>query len=300
MLQPFERYEGVQFDESVIALSSLSKEDKGIYDFLGSGFIIAPFIAVTAKHVIDGFISKFYGEQATIPLWHYIVPESGRFHLYAWQGNENQLLARKFTIDFISLSVFSDFAVLRLVPLFKEANYIWRPYSLAARNPRIGDEVIAYGYNVKAFVDTDGVEKYKSQRNYSVGTVKLIHEYYRDVSSLRFPCFETDARYDGGMSGGPVFTGSRHVIGLISASMVLEKTEEFPEVKHYSHAATIWPLLSNSIETIVSSVACYNVQFSIQQLAKLGIVSFYDHDKFLLEYSDGKQWRIKNLKKDRS
>ncbi len=145
----FDRFEGVLFDESVVAVSGLVHSGEGPMDFLGSGFIIGPGLAVTARHVIEGFISIHYGEVLTIPHGYLMYPEKGRFRLCVWQGKENELLRYPFVVDMVSLSEFSDFAVLRLVPCFNMKDYIWRPYPLHALPMAVGSRTTAYGYEVR-------------------------------------------------------------------------------------------------------------------------------------------------------
>jgi len=285
-MQVFERYEGVLFEESVLAVSAISQSGAGAIEFLGSGFIIAPYLAVTAKHIIDGFMRKFYSEGYPALDGYMIVTKDTRFRLHVSQGKENELLKRAFRVDLVSVSSFSDFAVLRLVPLFREEGYIWRPYALSALMPAKGTTVTAFGYKVQTSYSKSEVESYEVNRYYSLGSVMEIHDLKRDSSTLYFPCFETNARYDGGMSGGPVFSQSKYVVGLISASMKFPPTDDAPTEQHYSHVASLWPLLASIVQLTLPRMSFYPRAYSIQQLALLGYITFIGHEDFFIDYDD--------------
>ena len=50
------------FEGSIICLTGLLRSGNSPVKTLGSGFIIAPFLAVTAKHVIEEFVFTFHGQ----------------------------------------------------------------------------------------------------------------------------------------------------------------------------------------------------------------------------------------------
>jgi hypothetical protein len=94
--------------------------------------------------------------------------------------------------------------------------------------------VIGYGGSeVTADSETERVRKIVLARNLSVsqGEVLEVHregrDTYRDLDGkptgyLATVCFETSARIDGGMSGGPVVDRSGTVCGIASASVGAE------------------------------------------------------------------------------
>ena len=101
---------------------------------------------------------------------------------------------------------------------------------LSARVPRIGTRVRVIGYGgseVTADTETERVRKIVLARNLSVsqGEVLEVHregrDTYRDLDSkptgyLATVCFDTSARIDGGMSGGPVADENGAVCGTAS------------------------------------------------------------------------------------
>ena len=53
----------------------------------------------------------------------------------------------------------------------------------------------------------------------SKGHVQQLHFPKRDSVFMSFPCFETSARFDGGMSGGPIISTEGQVCGVICSSL---------------------------------------------------------------------------------
>lgn len=73
----------------------------------------------------------------------------------------------------------------------------------------------------------------------STGQVIEVLAERRDFM-LDWPCFRVDARFDGGMSGGPVFNEAGLVCGIISSNMPPSSSDE----EHVSYATTLWPMLA--------------------------------------------------------
>lgn len=48
-----------------------------------------------------------------------------------------------------------------------------------------------------------------------MGTIRQVYPFGRDAVMLAFPCFEIEARFDPGMSGGLVVDESGRLCGLI-------------------------------------------------------------------------------------
>ncbi len=282
MHENFAPFEGVLFEESVLAISGVLSSGEGPVDFLGSAFIIAPHLAITAKHVIEGYLSKYVSPGLRVPNGYFVMPNDSHFRLVAWQGDGSTLLKRPFIIDQVGCSSFSDFAVLRLVPNFNMAGYIWRPYNLTTLLPDLGSTVTAFGYHLNTTIN-EGIEKYIGSRYFSHGQVEELHSLQRDASHINFPCFQTNARYDGGMSGGPVFSQSAYVVGIICASMPLPPDADNPAEQHYSHAAAMWPLLANTIEYAHPRLPVRPMTVSIQMLARVGIVRMPGYDDFTIK-----------------
>ena len=73
----------------------------------------------------------------------------------------------------------------------------------------------------------------------TAGIVQEVHHQKRDGVRLPFPCFQTNARFDGGMSGAPIFNDQGSVCGLVCSSL----PPSIPDKDHASYVSTIWPML---------------------------------------------------------
>jgi len=112
--------------------------------------------------------------------------------------------------------------------------------------PPVGSEVRAFGYHACSAAVGDQTVTIDWGASTSIGRVIEIHPERRDSSSLAWPCFRTDARYDGGMSGAPVFDQNNHLCGLVSTSM-----PPFEDGESYvSYVTLLWPMLAIEIDIL--------------------------------------------------
>lgn len=77
----------------------------------------------------------------------------------------------------------------------------------------------------------------------SIGEVGQIFAERRDSSMLTFPCFEVNARFAAGMSGGMVIDEDGALCGLVCAGYDFHDPNAVP----LSYAATLWPMLTTII-----------------------------------------------------
>ncbi len=254
---------------------------------MGSGFIIGPYLAVTARHVIEGFVQEYYGKTAELPYGMLLSPNLGRFSLYVFHGGDDQLIDKIFEVDQVSLSDFSDFAVLRLKPTFddrRETGFVWRPLRMHALPVPEGYPVWGMGYvvNYAEHPETKEMAYDVNFRN-AKGIVKKVYDRTRG-STMDNPCFETNAPYQGGMSGGPIFDEYGLVCGSIASSMLPTVYDE-PGTEPWSHATSMWPLLGNTIEYCIPASVIPRL-FSIAELNELRIISIKGAERFSLTYSN--------------
>ena len=124
------------------------------------------------------------------------------------------------------------------------------PVRIRPALPKLGDELIAAGYykmEGKITGESKNIVKYKQDTAYSGGRVVQVHPEFRDSVRLNFPCFQTDARFEGGMSGGPIFdkkTGN--VVGVVCSSF--ESIDEEDEKSFISYGSLIWPILGSRVK----------------------------------------------------
>ena len=72
----------------------------------------------------------------------------------------------------------------------------------------------------------------------SVGVVREVFKWQRDYSHLRWPCYQVSARFDGGMSGGPVFDETGCLCGIVCSNVAGSHIDNEP----LSYVTTLWPL----------------------------------------------------------
>jgi hypothetical protein len=211
----------------------------GYYRPSGTAVIIAPHLAITAKHVVEDFW-KNYESSALTPDSH------GSFSMVAVQMLESGQAGQLWTVIKVFCSRFTDVAFLQLMPLsVLPAEYRWRGPRINVLPPRVGSCITAFGYHsskidVKVDADKTGIKWFDSPTA-SGGEVMEIHEKKRDNAMLPFPCFRTNARFDHGMSGGPIFNEDGELCGLICSGFPFEE-------EHVSYGASLWPAMATGLD----------------------------------------------------
>jgi hypothetical protein len=214
-----------------------SLNDEGHYAS-GTAVIVAPILAFAARHVLDEHWLRHEGRP---------MPTDGeiacRFSLLLFQVFEHHTNA--WAVTRLWTSPISDIVLLRLQPWSDRAGeYKFKHLTIDLLPPKIGDRISAFGYH-KNKVIRDGNQITFDQRGATThGNVVEVHHEFRDKGFLRFPCFRTNARFEGGMSGGPVFNSSHQLCGLVCAAL----PPLTPEDEHTSYAVALWPAMAIPID----------------------------------------------------
>jgi len=90
---------------------------------------------------------------------------------------------------------------------------------------------------------------------------------------LTFPCFEIRGRFDGGMSGGPVFNDAGHCCGVVCACA------DYGDGQYVSYATTLWPALWTPL-TFATPNIIYRRPYQVGELCALGIIHAVDWNQF--------------------
>ncbi len=143
-------------------------------------------------------------------------------------------------------------------------------------NPSIPQEkssITGVGYyQMEGNIDDKRNIDYEHKTAESTGIITEIHPEYRDRIMLPFPCMRTSARFDPGMSGGPVFDTKGKVCGVICSGINEEGNADY-----ISYASLIWPIFGCEIECVIQSDPLDdNLQtqkITIFDLAEKGLVS---------------------------
>jgi hypothetical protein len=144
----------------------------------------------------------------------------------------------------------------------------------------LGQKVVAFGYReskVSVKEDSTGIHhiEFNDRPTVSIGEIKQIYPSGRDRVLLPFPCYEIEARFDPGMSGGMVIDENGALCGLICASL---QTGD-PTAPPISYVATLWPMLTTVISVNRGDRYPKNVKYPMVDLGRDGLISVADIDQ---------------------
>ena len=117
----------------------------------------------------------------------------------------------------------------------------------------------------------------KVKVTYQNGEVKEIYALHRD-SKMNFPCYQVNARFDGGMSGGPVFNDNGHMCGIICSNIPPYSKDE----EHISYVASLWPLMATTISANRKGNYPREIHYPVYDLAKDSIIHTKNLDKVII------------------
>lgn len=195
----------------------------------GSGVLVAPGIALCAKHVIAPNLNKMMkSELGTIAV------TSSKSGVQIWRISKVTLIDHS-DLAIIGLTYASD---LPDENLFNVA-------AISTRFPKIGENLLIAGfrasdYNFNIALDNNNgkIMNYSGNVLCSNGMVTNRFPTGRDLSMLPWPTLEIECPSFGGMSGGPVFDSRGMLVGLLSSSY-----DEGP-----SYVSLLWPALAIEFE----------------------------------------------------
>ena len=222
-------------------LPVVTVEDNQMVPF-GTGFCVCSSdhfaVIVTARHNFETVLSKIRlgtaGEPVLNEQGYEIVDDSLPHALFVGeheaadgvkQAGGIALPARQ-----IAVSRHADLAALLVsVPTIGGALLRVPVMPLSPGVPDVGAEVIGLGYNAISteIGDTadDHITVHLDRRLHATrGTVQEVYPIRRDRIVLPFPSFQVDARFDRGMSGGPVSSvRSGGVCGVVTSAYPSER-----------------------------------------------------------------------------
>jgi hypothetical protein len=199
----------------------------------GTAAIVGPNLAFCARHVLDEHWQLHEGRRISAG------NNPGQFSFVLVQLVENRL--NLWTATEVWTSGATDIAAFYITPASDNARgYTFRRPVLELMPPLVGERIRAFGYHSNEVSLENGEIVLRQAASTALGTVLEVHDEYRDRSRMPFPCFRTNARFDGGMSGGPVFNEAGHLCGLICSSLPASS----PGEEHASYAASLWPAMA--------------------------------------------------------
>jgi hypothetical protein len=207
----------------------------------GSGLFVAPFLGVTAAHVVrDHFHVEPHfkvEDLAVMKTKKYFVPDHsvGLFQVAEPEPGQPPSAAATWLVRRTWESPVTDAALLFV--LADDGPATQRQMTLAVRHfewallpPPVGAEVVMLGYPQTGIAANSEVMNIQVKYVMQSGRVSAVYERRRDAGMFWFPCFAIDQPVDAGFSGGPVFWDDRFC-GIVSG-------ESFGN----TYAATLWPL----------------------------------------------------------
>ncbi|WP_047535011.1 serine protease [Methylotenera sp. N17] len=206
--------------------------------WMGTVFVVGIQMLFTAKHVaLQLFKDDPELEQGKPGRFQYSI-------IQTYKGNRKLIL---WDIHSIGMINNCDIALITLRAAHEDAkNYTkWNGLALSFIPPRIGDKIAGSGIHEITInqlqLEDDSIHlDIDVKRLFSEGVVNDVHFDMRDRGLYSFPCFQVDAQFNRGMSGGYVVNEKSEVCGVISGSLPAASTEE----AHVSYAALLWPVVS--------------------------------------------------------
>ena len=236
---------------------ALAASKDGEWSFSGTGVILSDGLAMTAAHVIDGYVESLLPDMAQA-----IAMEKQRLRQldYALGPKTEEEIPRSGTVERRQLDiVLLGFQVV-------EPHAAWRvsraygapgpdicflrlePYNEAAASqgvasaamdlcaPMVGAVVNGFGVRNQEIV---GKNRLKCDPHTVTGTVLAVHNAGLP-GRTDFPCFLTDATVEPGMSGGPFFNSSGELCGIASSGWEGDASE--------SRISCLWPSMNAMVD----------------------------------------------------
>jgi hypothetical protein len=153
----------------------------------------------------------------------------------------------------------------------------WKQPRLRVLPPPVGQAVVAFGYRESQITVTLGANDQhhivlNDRPTTSIGIVRQVYPAGRDAVMLPFPCYEIEARFDPGMSGGMVIDETGALCGLICASL----QHNDPNAPPISYVASLWPMLKTVISADRGDRYPRGVSYPVIDLAIDGLIAVND------------------------
>jgi hypothetical protein len=258
---------------SEIALRVVVEMPDWKFAVVGTATMICGHVAITAKHVLEHVLNTYGGMQRS----------STQVEVDGYEIKLIQLLPgpvyRIWRVH-TAWPCSSDIAILHLgidrtsTPGEKIE---WKSLRLRVLPPPIGHKIVAFGYRASTIGVTEGADgqhhiELNDKPTTSIGTVRQVYHAGRDRVMLPFPCFEIEARFDPGMSGGLVIDEAGSLCGLVCTSLQQHDVSAPP----VSYVAALWPMLNTKIAINRGDKYPRDVSYPMIDLARDGLIAVDD------------------------
>jgi hypothetical protein len=268
---PFPETE-IPFEQVAMPLMTIAD---GQLQGVGTGFMISPDgLMITAVHVIEDGIRR--GTKKTnadgsveIILGFYALYNSNRKH-----GESNEYFGGLLPISKVFYSGMLDIGFCLLNrPIIGGQPLKFPVLPLSPGIPKVGEYVLGIGYyGMKGEIvpqtgDSKPVIKYAERTALTTGQITEVYPVKRDMVMAPWPCLRTDARFEHGMSGGPIINEHGGVCGVIcSAVSGIEDSEGY-----ISFGSLLWLALGTELE-VALGVGAKPEKVSLYDLIQKGYV----------------------------
>jgi hypothetical protein len=251
--------------EFVLAVTAVKD---GKYYPCGTAIMIAPRIALTARHVIESCLNQIEDKQTAS-----VGNVNGSFSLQFAQIQEGKTGALWFTIR-VYYHTKSDIAIFLLTPFSEAANnYKGDKFPLIELlPPTVGSRIFGFGYHSQEMVEAEMT--WNVNPSTTSGQVLEVFVERRDEGLLNFPCYRTNAKFAPGMSGGPIFNERGCLCGLMSSNLPPINDGE----EDASFIATLWPMLAIPVDFNRVNMA-QGVSYPVYELIKDGFIKAREKEK---------------------
>jgi len=240
---------------------------------VGTATVLTGHLLVTARHVLD-----FIPMNNLDPSDHQAMEVDGHFAAVQVLPGPEYIIWD--IIECISDPA-TDIALLRLGSNPGRSNqnssFEWSQCRMNPFSPDVNERVAAFGYRLgsaQVSKNADGSNhiEISDEPMMSVGVVREIHEWKRDNVLVPFPSYHVSARFDGGMSGGPVFDETGCLCGIVCSNFEDSHLEGEP----ISYVSTLWPLFRLIISGDRGDQYPRGVRYPVIELARGGQIAVPD------------------------
>ncbi|WP_313917828.1 trypsin-like peptidase domain-containing protein [Tahibacter sp.] len=264
---------GLDAPINMLATPIFAMDRFGTPSLSGSAFVLAPGLAITARHVLEHFIGELCPTREN--------PAQGPLEVDIF-GTLLQPDGVHLGVKVMEYRSCTDADVCLLLlggPPELHARIRWAKPTISFSPPKVDDRITAYGFPRTQMKDVSVADKklsatLKISPSFGQGRVVTVHAMKRDSAMLPFPCFQIDAPVDGGMSGGPsIHQATGSICGAISSSLdCAADSDEF-----VSYGSSLWPLLGLEVDLLLADGP---YRGTIHDLCRRGVVTSNDWSHF--------------------
>lgn len=246
--------------------------------------MIAPGLAITAKHVIEAALIKYenFSSNRESKVKQEVQCSHNSLIIQVVNGKECFM----WSVKRMFLSRYTDAAFLQADALFDAKELpIKQKLAINLNPPEIGDRIVAFGYPNSRVKPYDRSIKINLEPRTSVGEVVEVHQNGRD-RMLPFPVFRTNARFDPGMSGGAVFNNSGGFCSIVCSNM----PPMDPADEHVSYVALLWPSMATLIQVDLANHT-FEDRFPALFLAEHSYIEAKGWQRVMITSSGKPEWK---------